>query len=82
MEDDREDRVVLEDHQGTMPTPPTDAEVAAAEKDPDVKAKTDAIINQWVRDHIHNSPVSRWTEAYAHLVAMLPKLRDLLLAKE
>ena len=49
-------------------TPPAAPEAAPA-SDPIAEA-----VNAWVCEHIHNSPVSRATEAMNHLVKVLPHL--------
>ena len=36
--------------------------------------RVEAAISAWLAEHIHNSPVSRATEAINHLVSVLPHL--------
>lgn len=43
--------------------------------DPDAKlARIQAVIGRWMAERIHNSPVSRSTDAINHLNAQLPSL--------
>jgi len=42
----------------------------------------DAIINRWAFAHIYNSPVSQHVDAWNHLTAHLPALRDAILKGE
>ena len=55
--------------------PDLEDEAASAEREPtrqpDVVQTT---INQWLDDFIRNSPVSRATEAWNHLINALPAL--------
>lgn len=39
----------------------------------------DAKIREWLLQYIHGSAVSRNTEAYSHLVGVLPDLRNILI---
>lgn len=39
-----------------------------------IAATVDAVVQSWVIRHIYSSPVSRNTEAYNHLAAVLPHL--------
>ena len=41
----------------------------------------DLIFDRWMLERIHDSPVSRYTEAYNYLVAALNDLRERLRAK-
>ena len=36
------------------------------------------VVDQWVKKHIHNSPIAANTAAYNHLLSVLPKLGKLL----
>ena len=38
----------------------------------------DAVVSRWLDGHIASSPVTRATDAYKHLVAALPALRQAL----
>lgn len=47
-------------------------------KDVDVLAPIDIIdqtVEKWVLDFVHNSPLSRATDAWAHLYSILPQLK-------
>ena len=39
-----------------------------------VAKRVEAAVTQWVRTHLHNSPVSRNTEAMNHITASTPAL--------
>ena len=41
----------------------------------------DAALGTWIRDHVRNSPISGATEAWNHLMGVLPHLRDRLNAE-
>jgi hypothetical protein len=45
----------------------------------DQAAKIDQIISDWTTGHIFNSPLSRNSEAYNHLLTALPHLKSALL---
>lgn len=50
-----------------------------AEPAPDAKlARIRAVIGRWMAERVHNSPVSRSTEAINHLNAQLPALASAL----
>ncbi len=56
------------------------AEVAAeadapVETGPAAPCRFGAAIDAWFADHIHNSPVSRATDAFNHLLSVLPHLK-------
>ena len=57
----------------------TPAKQAAAAKQskasPSVAARIEAAIDDWWLEHIHNSPVSQATEAYAHIHKRLEALK-------
>jgi hypothetical protein len=67
-----------------MPKPEADAPAPAPEAVPEAPAaeavpapeptKVDLAIKAWLDEHILNSPVSRSTDAYNHLVSVLPQL--------
>ena len=67
----------------------TGAEVDATGEAPEVprevvskvvtSAMLDEKLREWVTSHIHGSAVSRSTEAYNHLVAVLPALRNIIM---
>ena len=46
----------------------------AAQAVEEVPDRIDTAIRAWVSEHIHNSPVSRDTDAFNHLVSVLPHL--------
>lgn len=41
-----------------------------------MREKIDAIIHQWLVEHIYNSPISRDTQGYNHLAEKLPILKE------
>lgn len=43
-------------------------------------SQLEAAIDAWVVEHIHNSPVARATEAYNHLISVIPDLKKRLAA--
>lgn len=58
---------------------PTKAVTAATEPTGEAApepGKHDAAISAWVSQHIYDSPVSRNTEAFNHLVSVLPHLKS------
>lgn len=50
--------------------------IPAAETKPDLDARLAAIINGWVVDKLHSSPLSQQVEAWNHLHASLPDLKQ------
>lgn len=62
-------------------TSPTDPAPKPEAKPVSAADRIDEIIRDWVADHIFDTPVSRNTEAYNHLVSVLPHLKAKL-AKE
>lgn len=43
-------------------------------------SRTDAIVDAWFAEHIPNSPVSRTTEAYNHILSAIADLKKRLAA--
>jgi hypothetical protein len=56
-----------------------DETLAAAPIAGDAAARIEHAIATWLAEHIHNSPVSRATEAFHHLLAALEHLKARLL---
>lgn len=51
------------------------------DKEPEVNPRLEAIkqsIEKWKVEYLHNSPMSRDTEAYNHLMAQLPMLATII----
>jgi hypothetical protein len=51
-----------------------DADAAPAAPEPSRLARLEHAVAEWFGAHIHNSPVSRATEAFNHLAQALPRL--------
>lgn len=51
------------------------AEMMAADGLSPLRETVGAVVDRWVLDHIHGSPVARSTEAYNHLKDSLPSLK-------
>ncbi|MDG3442442.1 hypothetical protein [Nitrospirillum amazonense] len=52
----------------------------ASEPTVPLEVRVDAAIAAWLAADIHNSPIARATEAYNHLITVLPALRDRIVA--
>ncbi|MEC4591615.1 hypothetical protein VPG91_11505 [Nitrospirillum amazonense] len=59
---------------------PPEAVPADGAASPDLSQRVDAAVAAWLAEDIHNSPVARATDAYNHMVSVLPALRDRILA--
>lgn len=72
------DPVVVE-----TPAPaPADTAAQAAEAVVEEPTPLDGIFDAWIRQNVHNSPLSRETVAYAHLLQILPDLKRRILGGE
>ena len=60
------------------PAPAVEAAAPVAQPSPEPSAKAaraDAIVEAWLNDHIRNSPCSRDTPTWNHLLGVLPALK-------
>lgn len=46
-----------------------------------VRAAVKAAMPEWIMSNVHSSPIARYTEAYNHLMAVLPSLEGAIVRK-